>query len=369
MKKYSLFFIILLLVLLGCSNNDDHEEADKPKPHVESEVIKNIEVSTIAGDQIEGQFSQLAGVTHDQKGNLYVSDAQNHLIYRIDDRGAAEVIAGYSDEVDGFNQPVGDFQDGPLAEAQFNFPIGLAIDSENNLYIADSGNGAIRKLTEAGEVVTVVQGLVYPFDIVITDADELFFSDALSHQIYRITSTGRLEVFAGGGYVEEDGYLVGAYQDGQGETAQFNEPSGLAFTPSGDLLVADSGNQRIRVIQPDGTVSTVAGSGDVFIPGTPYINGGYRDGMVDEAQFNFPKGIIALSENELIIADTYNHVLRLIQDGEVTTLVGTGNAGFYDGSQSTAQFYNPNMMTYIDNKLILADQYNRAVREVQFTKE
>lgn len=368
MKKYVLFFIVILFVMVGCSNNDDTQKQN-PEPNFESDILKNIEVTTIAGNGIEGSLFEPAGVTHDKEGNLYISDYQNHLIRHISTDGEVETIVGYSDETDEFNQPVGGFQNGPLEEVQFNFPIGLAVDSENNMYIADSGNGEIRKIPVEGEVETVAEGLMYPFDIVINDDDDIFLSDALSHQIYRLMTDGTLEVFAGGGYAKEDGDLVGAYKDGQGEASQFNEPSGLAFTPSGDLLVADAGNQRIRLINPDGKVSTVAGSGDTFIPGTTYMNGGYEDGVVDEAQFNFPKSVIALNDNQFIIADTYNHVLRLIDHGKVSTLAGTGYAGFNDGNQSIAQFYNPYAISLIDNRLIVVDQYNHAVREVQFTTE
>ena len=371
MKRSIWFFVVLLIVIMvSCSNNnDENTQEQSPKPRFESNMITNIEVSTITAEGVEDSFARLASVTHDQEGNLYVSDYQNHAIYQIVDSGEIETIVGYSKETDEFNLPIGGFQNGLLEEAQFNFPIGLAMDSENNMYIADSENGAIRKFSESGEVETVAEGLIYPFDIAINEENEVFFSDALSHQIYQLLADGTLKVFAGGGYVEEDGDLIGAYQDGQGEVAQFNEPSGLAFTPSGDLLVADAGNQRIRLINTDGEVSTVAGSGDAFIPGTTYVNGGYADGLVAEAQFNFPKSIVALNDDQFIIADTYNHVLRLIQNGEVSTLAGTGYAGFNDGGQSDAQFYNPSAISYVDQRLIVVDQYNYAVREVQFTTE
>lgn len=375
MKKLICFTLVLLLMITGCSNKDKEEQEaqeQEPKQILESEIVTNLEISTIAEDStsdIEDGFFQPAGVTQDAEGNLYISDYQNHVIRYISTDGELETLAGYSNEIDEFNHPVGELQDGSASEAQFNLPIGLAIDSENNIYIADSGNGAIRKLSKDGEVETTVEGLLHPFDIVINEEDEIFFSDALSHEIYQLRKDGTLEVFAGGGYEEEDGYPVGAYQEGQGESAQFNEPSGLAFTPSGDLLVADTGNQRIRLISTNGEVSTVAGSGDTFIPGTMYINGGYEDGAVDEAQFNFPKGVIALNDNQFIIADTYNHVLRLIDNGEVSTFAGTTYAGFVDGNQSTAQFYNPYAISFVDNRLVVVDQYNHAIREVQFNIE
>lgn len=372
MKKYMWLFIVCLFIIVACSNNDDENEDTQernPEPNFESDILTNIEVSTITGEGVESSFAQLASVTHDKEGNLYVSDYRNHVIHQIADNGEIETIVGYSKETDEFNQPVGGFQDGSLEEARLNFPIGLAIDSENNMYIADSENGSIRKISDAGEVETVAEGLIYPFDIAINENNEIFFSDALSHQIYQLMADGTLEVFAGGGYLEEDDYPVGAYKDERGEAAQFNEPSGLAFTPSGDLLVADAGNQRIRLINADGEVSTIAGSGDAFIPGTTYINGGYEDGVVDEAAFNFPKSVVALNDNQFIIADTYNHVLRLIHNEEVSTLAGTGYAGFNDGNQSDAQFYNPSAISYVDKRLIVVDQYNHAVREVQFTTE
>lgn len=372
MKKFIGFSLVLLFIIAGCSNKDkqDQETAEQePKSVLESEAVTNIEISTMIDDGIEESLFHPAGVAHDKEGNIYISDYQNHVIRQITKAGEMKTIAGYSNETDEFNHPVGELQDGSVEEAQFNLPVGLAVDSENNVYIADSGNGAIRKLSEDGKVETVVQGLLHPFDIVINEQDDIFFSDALSHEIYQLMKDGTLEVFAGGDYEEEDGYPVGAYQDGQGESAQFNEPSGLAFTPSGDLLVADAGNQRIRLINANGEVSTVAGSGDAFVPGTTYINGGYEDGTVDKAQFNFPKDVIALNDKQFIIADTYNHALRLIDNGEVSTFAGTAYAGFVDGDQSTAQFYNPYAISFADNRLVVVDQYNHAVREVRFNIE
>ena len=374
MNKLSWVMVVLLAFIVGCSNDKqiDHTQVQSQKVDLVTEALTNIEVSTRVNNEsadLDDQFLQLAGVIQDQGGTLYLSDQKKHLIYRIGPDSKVETMIDYSNEVDEFNQPIGGFKNGPLKQAQFNSPNGLAIDANNNLYIADSGNGMVRKLTQTGEVETIVDGLSYPFDLVINESDELFISDALSHQIYRLMPDGRLDIFAGGGYLEEDGYLIGAYQDDQGEAAQFNEPSGLALTPSGNLLVADTGNQRIRMIEPDGTVSTVAGSGDVFIPGTPYVNGGYHDGLVEEAQFNFPKSIVALSDDEFIVSDTYNHALRLIQNGEVTTLAGTGDIGYLEGDQSVARFYNPTALIHADDRLIIIDQYNHAIREVQFTTE
>ena len=205
------------------------------------------------GQGAQARFADPFGVALDHEGNLYVADAgDNNLIRKITPDGLVSTLAGGKEG----------FKDGAGAEAAFNTPSGLAIDSSGNLYVADTGNHAIRKITPAGVVTTV----------------------------------------AGDG--------TAGYHDGAARAARFNAPCGVAVDADDNLYVADTYNDRIRRITPDGQVTTVAG-GDVP---------GYADGTASAARFDTPCAVVVTATGELFVADTGNNLIRKITpDGQVTT--------------------------------------------------
>ena len=221
-------------------------------------------VTTLAGDgsprvrdanpATQAAFSDPFGVAVAADGTVYVADAgESNRIRKITPDGAVATFAGGSEG----------FADGLATSASFNTPSGLAIDLDGNLYVADTGNNRIRKITPEGQVSTV----------------------------------------AGDG--------TAGYRDGPASQAQFNGPIGIAVDARGNIFVADSYNDRIRLITSDGQVSTVAGKG------TP----GYADGDRNNALFDTPCGVVAANDGSLIVADTGNDRLRKITpDGNVTTL-------------------------------------------------
>lgn len=221
-------------------------------------------VITLAGDgsprvrdanpATQSAFSDPFGVAVAADGTVYVADAgESNRIRKITPNGAVTTFAGGSEG----------FADGLATSASFNTPSSLAIDSDGNLYVADTGNNRIRKITPEGQVSTV----------------------------------------AGDG--------TAGYRDGPASQAQFNGPIGIAIDERGRISVADTYNDRIRLITSDGQVSTVAGEG------TP----GYADGDRNTALFDTPCGIVAATDGSLIVADTGNDRLRKITpDGNVTTL-------------------------------------------------
>ena len=209
---------------------------------------------TSEGVGTAARFADPYGVVLDPAGNLYVADAgDNNRIRKIAPDGSSSTLAG---SVEGYAEGSG-------TAAAFNTPSGLAIDGAGNLYVADTGNNAIRKITPAGVVTTL----------------------------------------AGDG--------LAGFRDGKGAAAQFNGPVGVAVDAAGVVYVADTYNDRIRRIAPDGTVTTIAGG----------AHPGNADGPALQALFDTPCALAVNAKGELFIADTRNNALRKLGlDGQVTTL-------------------------------------------------
>ncbi|NDZ14032.1 hypothetical protein C7T35_34065 [Variovorax sp. WS11] len=228
------------------------------------------EVSTLAGSVVPGYS---VGVVVDAGGNVYVADYENNVIRKITPTGDASILAG---STEGWTDATG-------TDAQFNGPAGLAIDSSGNVYVADYDNNVIRKITPNGTVTTV----------------------------------------AGSG-------SRGA-ADGQGAAASFDRPNGLKVDASGHIYVADASNHLIRKITPDGVVTTLAGSTQ-----------GFADGTGIAAQFDYPWGIALDADGNVYVADSSNNKIRKITpNGVVTTLAGSGTNGSENGFGLTAQFDDP----------------------------
>src|ERR1700752_3928000 len=190
-------------------------------------------------------------------------------------------------------------------------------------------------------------GFSDPFGVAVAKDGTIYVADAgESNRIRKISPDGNVTTLAGG----SEGYA-----DGVGPAASFNTPSALALGPDGNLFVADTGNNRIRKITPQGQVSTVAGDGTA----------GYVDGPLDKAQFNGPIGLAVSEGGDIYVADTYNDVIRMITtEGRVTTIAGAGSPGYADGEQKTALFDTPCGIVIVNNTLIVADTGNDRLRRV-----
>lgn len=314
------------------------------------------------GQEATFRLPSYAAVDHE--GMIYVSDTQNHLIRKIDKDGKVTTVAGITKERDESGLPIGGLKDGSPDEAMFNEPRGLAIASDGRIYVADSQNGAIREIERSGKVSTVIENLDFPSDIVLDKNGDLIVTETLKHRVLKISQDGHLTVIAGGGYAENDGFLVGGLKDGTGVNAQFNEPTGLAISPNGTVYVADTGNQRIRALPPSGNVTTIAGSGTEKIAETGYLVGGYEDGPANKAKFNYPQGLALAADGTLYIADTLNHRIRkMTPNGEVETVAGSEDYGRQNGIELEASFDNPlGVIVLSDSNLLIVDRWNHALR-------
>ena len=209
------------------------------------------------------------------------------------------------------------------ALAQFDTPSDVAFDSAGNLYIADTNNGAIRKMNGYGTVTTIQRNCGRPQGIAIDEHDRIYVSDALNHVIYKLAGTSNPVVFAG---------TLGVAGRSNGTSATFNTPLGLAYA-NGTLYVADSGNHMIRTIDMSAEVDTLAGAGVA----------GSLDAQGQNAEFNTPSGIVRDILGNIYVADTGNHRIRKIDASfahNVTTIVGS-TAGYMDGPVEQALFSAP----------------------------
>ncbi|MGH7441957.1 MAG: hypothetical protein ACREKE_04705, partial [bacterium] len=233
----------------------------------------------------------------DAAGNLYIADTANNRIRKVSTNGIITTVAG----VGGFTTFSGD--GGPATSATLGFPLGVAVDAAGNLYIADTGNGRIRKVNTAGTISTVAGNgngsmlgnggpatsaqLANPHDVAVDSAGNIYVSDTANNAIRKIT-VGRVVTTLAG--------LPGTAgnADGNGPDARFWGPQGLSVDSAGNIYVADTGNNAIRKISPMGVVSTVPLSTDKTL------------------SLNSPGGVAVDANGNVYIADTDNHCIRKI---------------------------------------------------------
>ena len=203
--------------------------------------------SIVVGDSTPNNPSTgMYAVTVDRAGVVYVADAEKSAIYRVDGNSIRLLAGSQNAEGD---------VDGVGAAAKFNGPTGIAVDSAGNVFVADRGNGKIRRIDQAGRVSTVVSSIASPFGVAVAENNWLYVSDDTAHVVYRVTPNGTKSVFAGAASTSGD--IDGV----TGTSARFNAPKGIAIDEAGVVYVADSGNRKIKKIYPNGMVYRHSGSG------------------------------------------------------------------------------------------------------------
>jgi hypothetical protein len=304
-----------------------------------------------------------SAVAYDGAGNLYIADAQNNVVRLVSKTtGIITTVAGTGAE--GF---AGD--NGAATSAVLDTPTGVAIDSSGNIYIADSHNHRIRKVS--GGTITTVAGngtpgfagdtgaataasLWLPSAIAVDGAGNLYIADTNNQRIRKVTGT-TITTIAGNG----DELYAG---DGAAATsASLDLPSGVAVDSSGKVYIADRHNQRVRVVDGSGNISTLAGSGAVTFSGG--FSGDGSSGTA--AMLAKPTGVAIDLAGNIYIADTDNQRIRQLSGGLIATVAGSGDQGFSgDGGSPTSAILNSPKSVAPDasSNFAIADKLNERVR-------
>jgi uncharacterized repeat protein (TIGR03803 family) len=317
------------------------------------------------GAGIVAQFSGPADIAVDAAGNAYVADANNDTVRKVTPAGTVATVAGYTG--------TSGSADGTGTAARFNHPSGVAVDAGGNIYVADTDNDTVRKIV-AGGMVTTVAGQAGssgsadgtgsaarfngPSGLAVDAAGNLYVADTLNHTVRKITPAGVVSTVAGAAG-------VAGSVDGTGTAARFYGLQGMTLDGTGGLCLADTNNSTVRRIDlSSGAVTTLAGmagiNGSVDAPGSM-------------ARFYYPSAVAADGSGNLFVTDTDNNTLRMISaSGLVSTVAGKaayhGNApddpgGSSDGVGDAARFFHPSGIA-VDGagNLLIADTNNQTIR-------
>ncbi len=309
------------------------------------------------GPVYEATFNNPHGIAVDANGNVYTADRYSHTIRKITPSGMVETIAG----IDGV---IGS-QDGAASTATFNEPWGVSVDIDGNVLVADTRNNKIRKISTNGVVSTIAGSGNFG----VTNGPPNFStfgnptgieSDSAGNIYVADHLTHIIRKIDTQGYVTTIAgvpYLTGS-TDGAANVATFNRPYGLSLDHQGNILVADEWNHKIRKIDTQGIVTTIAGSGVL----------GSNDGTASTAAFNYPWDITVDDQGNIFVADGYNYIIRKIfPSGNVITYAGTAeNTGASDGVGPLASFNGATAIAIneITQEIYVADAYNNLVRKI-----
>lgn len=306
------------------------------------------------GTGAAARFEEPFATAVDLSGNVYVADGAAHAIRKVSPEGVVTTLAGSP----------GSFgsADGAGTAARFYSPVGIAVDAAGSVYVADSGNKTIRKISPVGAVTTLAGTALTggatdgtgaaarfnePYGIAVDSAGNVYVADSAANTIRKITSAGVVTTFAG------TAGSIGS-TDGNGAAARFAVPYGVAVDSAGTVYVSDHGNHIVRKITSAGVVTTLAGTAASM---------GSTDGNGAAARFKFPGHIAADAQGNVYLADTDNQAIRQITPAGVVTTIGGGGIGSTDGIGTAARFYDPKGIAATgDARLYIADRRNHTIR-------
>lgn len=363
------------------------DASGNPRSH---STISQPGILTDSSGNYISQLDTPSGVAMDSSGNLYVADTGNNRICMVDPSGNFTTYAGSPNGIAGY-------LDSGSSGALFNGPTAIAVDKFGRIFVADTGNNAIRviqrqdaydssqNVIQVSKIVVTLVGRGYtlagsaigktnllnaPQGIALDSMGCVYISDTGNHRICKVTAGGQLITLAGSTTLDGSLTYLSGYINGKGKNASFHSPTGLTVDVIGNVFVADTGNNVIRRVTQTGNVSTVAGSGQPF----------YKEGRRQQASFKRPVGITVDLQNILYISDAGNNMIRRITtDGDVLPVVGAHDqkSGAIDGYgaidptralvpfNKRATFNSPAQLIMNPlRQLIVADQFNNTVRKI-----
>ena len=236
------------------------------------------------------------GIALDAEKNVYFSNGFSHQIQKIDRKGIISVVAGngYKEKTSGDGGFSGD--GGPATDAELNEPSALTFDSTGNLYICDWWNHRIRKVDKHGIISTIAGSseMADPQGIAVDNSGNIYFADHSNNRIRKINTNGIVVTIAGTGYVGNDHRGGYSGDGGPASAAELSYPHGIALDAKGNLYIADQFNHRIRKINSDGIISTIAGNGTEGYSGD--------GGLPTSAQISFPSGVAVDKEGNIYVS-------------------------------------------------------------------
>jgi sugar lactone lactonase YvrE len=347
LKKY-FYFLTGFAIFLGCAFPGT-EALAKSLPATKTEI------------------SLVDGIAVDKKGNVYIAMRDNNIISRIDLKGFMTTYVGTGSS--GFS---GD--GGKATEARLNVPAGLAFDRSGNLYIADRNNHRIRKVDTRGTITTIAgtgtagfsgdgglatqAQLNLPSGVALDGKGNIFISDRSNNRIRVIDSKGKILTYAGSG---NDGFRG---DNGPALKASIDRPFGIALDRKGNLYIADRRNNRVRKVNTQGIITTVAGDGGYFMMGD--------NGPAYRASIAGPTGVVVDDQGTLYIADRENNRIRAVDsEGMISTVVGTGQQD-YNGDSEVGRDTNLHLPFGValtpDGKLLVVDRSHYRIRSIDLKR-
>ena len=302
------------------------------------------------------RFSGPYDVSTDLSGNVFVADTNNHTIRKVTSAGVVTTIAGTAG-ASGSTDATG-------SAARFYNPYGISVDAAGNIFVSDTNNYTIRKVTSAGVVTTLAGSpgstgstdatgsaarFGSPYELSVDTAGNVFVADRGNHTIRKVTSAGVVTTLAG------QAGSAGS-TDGTGSAARFNQPNGISVDTAGNVYVGDIYNHTIRKVTSAGVVSTLAGLAG---------SAGSTDGTGSAARLNHPHGVSVDTAGNVFVCDLYNHTIRKVTSaGVVTTEAGlTGSAGSNNGLGTAARFFYPHGVAVdATGNVFVADTFNATIR-------
>jgi sugar lactone lactonase YvrE len=354
--------------------------------YYQSEGGTSCSYSSTPSSALSAQFCTPSGVAVDGSGNLFIADTNNSVIWEVSG-STITLVAGTGTA--GFSG------DGAAANAaQLNLPSDLVVDSSGNVFIADTDNFVIREVsggniqTIAGNNTLAYSGdggsalnaeLNYPGSVYIDGSGDIFIADSLSSVIREVVvSTGNIQTVAGTGVV--CAASTGACGDGAAATsAQLNTPYGVFLDAAGNIYIADTENNRVRVVNPSASAITIAGvavpAGDIATVAGDGTSGYMGDGAAAiSAELSSPSGIFVDAAGDIFIADTDNHAIREVtaSTGLISTIAGTGtqcpqsSGACGDGASATAAELGLPVGVAVDSagNIYISDEYTNRIRVV-----